>query len=307
MIVPNEKNLKRQYRKDIRNSLGETLGELMVNPEFEPFAQQLFILDDVKTRISHQVRARAQNLLLEESPMYPDILEMMRDKDSDREEIAKLIKQALKAEGYEESDITEMRDRSLSFHPTYQLMDVAKGATEKALLSVLMTKNIWMRYLQKVTGISVLTASKLLYYVGDVTRFSQPSKLLKYCGLAVVDGKADRLRKGVEANYKPELKALLLGVIGPNFLRAKSQYRRVYDERKAYTEEHRPEWGVNPKTKKPNYKAHYHADAQRVMVKRFVVEFWKASWLAEGMEPPTEPYAVRILGHDLEPDIVSYG
>jgi hypothetical protein len=242
-----------------------------------------------------------------DSPNYIEILEMQRDKSSDREEIAKLIKEALKGLGYSEQDITDSRDRTLNRTPVYQMMDVAKQETEKQLLRILMKKNIWTRYLQKVRGISILTASKLLYYVGDITRFSQPSKLMKYSGLAVVNGRADRLRRGEEANYKPELKALLLGVIGPNFLKNKSQYRRVYDERRKHTEANRPEWGIHPSGKKKKYLAHYHADAQRVMVKRFVIEFWKAGWFAEGFDPPTEPYAVRILGHDLEADIVSYG
>jgi len=92
-----------------------------------------------------------------------------------------------------------------------------------------------------------------------------------------------------------------------NFLKAKSQYRAVYDERKTKTMETRPEWGVHPHGKNKVYMAHYHADAQRVMAKRFVIEFWKAWWQATGQEPPTKPYAVRILGHDEEADVVPYG
>ena len=303
-----EKNVKHQIRKDLRDALlGGQIGELMVQEDFETCAQRLWILDDVKTRISHQVRAKIQNDLLSESPDYPEILEMQRDKDSDREEIAKRIKKALKDTGHENSDITDLRDRALAANQTYQLMDIVKQVTEKTLLGILMKRNIWTKYLQNVRGISVLTASKLLYMVGDITRFSQPSKLVKYSGLAVIDGEPDRLKKGEEATYKPDLKALLLGVVGDNFLRADSQYRRIYDERKSYTSKHRPDWGTNPKTKKTEYKAHYHADAQRVMVKRFVVEFWKSGWRAEGLEAPTKPYPVAILGHDEEPDIVPYG
>lgn len=303
-----EKNVKNQVRRDLRSALmNDQIGELMVLEEFEPCAQRLWILDDVKTRLSHQTRAHIQNKILSETDEYPEILEMQRDKNSDREEIAKRIKKALKNAGYSEDSITEERDRVLATHQTYQLMDVAKQATEKTLLGILMQRNIWTKYLQKVRGISVLTASKLLYMVGDVTRFSQPSKLVKYSGLAVENGETDRLRKGQEANYKPELKALLLGVIGDNFLRANSQYRKVYDERKEYTKKHRPEWGEHPSGKDKEYNAHYHADARRVMVKRFVVEFWKAGWQAEGLEVPTKPYSIAILGHDEEPDIVPYG
>ena len=287
--------------------MGDQIGELMVLEEFEPCAQRLWILDDVKTRISHQTRAHIQNRLLSESEDYPEILEMMRDKQSDREEIAKRIKAALKKAGHNEDDITAERDRDLAVNQTYQLMDIAKQATEKTLLGILLQRNIWTKYLQNVRGVSVLTASKLLYMVGDITRFSQPSKLVKYAGLAVVEGETDRLKRGKEANYKPELKALLLGVIGDNLLRADSQYRRIYDERKAYAKTHRPEWGKHPNGGDKEYNAHYHADARRAMVKRFLIEFWKAGWLASGLEVPTKPYPVAILGHDEEPDIVPYG
>jgi len=293
-------------RRELRNALGVTLGELMTGSDFETLTRDLWTIDDTKNRIGHQVRAKVQNDLLRRSPYWDEIRALQRDKEADRTETASLIKKALKELGYDADEITKQRDLALAQHSTYQLFDIMKNEVAKSLTGELIKMPIWTGYLQNVVGISTLTASKLLYLVKDVTRFSNPSKLMKYAGLAVVDGAPDRLKRGVEAHYSPELKSLLLGVVGDNFIKSNSQYRKVYDERKAYTAQNRPEWGVNPKTKKENYKAHYHADARRVMVKRFVVEFWKAGWLAAGLEPPTEPYAVRILGHDLEPDVVAY-
>lgn len=306
-LTETETKLKRSTRKDLRASLGNTLGELMIESDFDSMAQQLWILDDVSTRIGHQTRSRIQKDILLKSPEYPRLLSIMRKKDCDREDLAKKIKKALKEAGYEEEDITNERNRKLAVHPVYQLMSVTKGEIEKVLLGSLLKNPLWTKYLQKVRGVSVLTASKLMYLIGDMTRFSQPSKLIKYCGLATGENGVDRLRRGEEANYKPELKALILGVIAPNLLKSNSQYRIVYDERRVKAEQSRPEWGTNPKTKKEGYKAHYHADAQRVMAKRFIVEFWKAGWLAAGKEVPTKPYPVAILGHDEEPDIVPYG
>jgi len=297
---------KRAERKVLREALGITLGELMIGADFETLTRDLWTVDDTKNRIGHQVRATVQNRLLRRSPYWGEIKALRKSKESDRKEIAKLIKKASKELGYEENEITKQRDLALAQHTTYQLMDIMKNEIAKALTGELIKMPLWNGYLQHVVGISTLTASKLIYLVKDVTRFSQPSKLLKYSGLAVTDGKPDRPKRGVELNYNPELKALLLGVIGDNFIKSKSQYRVIYDRRKAYTAQHRPEWGINPKTKKENYKAHYHADARRIMVKRFVTEFWKAGYLAAGLEVPTQPYAVRILGHDLEEDVVSY-
>jgi len=293
-------------RRELRSALGVTLGELMIGSDFETLTRDLWTIDDTKNRIGHQIRAKVQNDLLSGSPHWEEIKRMRGDKESDRKEIASLIKKALKELGYDEDEITNQRDLALAQHSTYQLLDIMKNEVAKSLTGELINMPIWTGYLQQVTGISTLTASKLLYLVKNVTRFNQPSKLMKYAGLAVIDGVSDKPKRGEELHYDPELKSLLLGVIGDNFIKSGSQYRRVYDERKKYTVQHRPEWGVNPKTKKEGYKAHYHADARRVMVKRFVMEFWKAGWLASGQEVPTKPYAVRILGHDEEPDIVGY-
>jgi len=305
-----ERQVKRAWRAELKGSLEETLGEMIVNPEFIPLAQQLFVLDDVKTRIGHQVRANAQNTLIGNSEHYPEILRLQRDKEVDRKIPARLIKKALKEAGYDNDAITELRDKGLAVHGTYQLMDVTKRATEKALLGLLLKKNIWAKYLQQVDGISVLTASKLLYLIGDITRFSQPSKLIKYSGLAVnEEGLTQRKVSGQTCNYKPELKALLLGVIGGNFMRAGSQYRCVYDERAEKTQKTRPLWwnidenGDKLKGKNMHPK-HGYKDSVRVMVKRFLHEYWDSAWLLTGVMPPSKPYAVTILGHDMAPKIV---
>jgi len=79
-----ERQVKRAWRAELKGSLEETLGEMIVNPEFIPLAQQLFVLDDVKTRIGHQVRANAQNTLIGNSEHYPEILRLQRDKEVDR-------------------------------------------------------------------------------------------------------------------------------------------------------------------------------------------------------------------------------
>ncbi len=306
------KRYKRSQRRELRNALGVTLGELMIGADFETLTRDLWTIDDTKNRIGHQVRARVQKKLLRRSPYWDEIKALQRDKEADRKKTAKLIKKALKEMGYDEDEISKQRDLALAQHSTYQLLDIMKNEIAKALTGELIKMPLWTGYLQKVVGISTLTASKLIYLVKDVTRFSQPSKLLKYAGLAVIDGVPDRPKRGEELHYDPKLKALLLGVIGDNFIKSGSQYRTAewcdqsYDGRRRKTARTRPEWGLHPTTGKPGYKGHYHNDARRIMVKRFVTEFWKAGYLATGQEPPTKPYAVRILGHDEEPDIVPY-
>lgn len=303
-ITEEDRNLKKSYRKELRKSLGECVGEMMTTSNFEELTRQLWVIDDFTSSIGHKVRGLEENRLLKTTSEYEGLLELMRDKDTDRKIIAKQKKLALEGIGYTVGDITTIRDKKLIRTPSYQVFSILKVETEKELLRCLLQKLMWTKYLQDVTGIAVLTASKLLYMVGDITRFSQPSKLIKYCGLSVDNGDAERLRKGREANYKPDLKALLLGVIGDNFIKSNSQYRRIYDERKAWTMENRPEWGIHPSGKKKVYMAHYHADASRIMVKRFIHEFWDNGWLLSGVQPPSKPYAVAVLGHDMENKVV---
>ena len=300
--------LKNEFRKEIRKTLKGSVTPIDSIPPFESNARQLWVIDDTTGRIAHQVRASIRNRIIKKSDNYQEILALMRDKEADKKETAKLIDKAIKDLGYTEVMITALRDEELATNYTYQALTIAKVEAEKLLKISLENMPIWNNYLEKVTGVGVLTASKLLYEVGDVTRFSQPSKLTKYCGLAVdPDGSPQRQHRGQTCDYKPSLKALLLGVIGDNFIKSCSEYRRIYDERRKYTSKYRPEWGVHPHGKKKEYLAHYHADATRCMVKRFLIEFWKAGWYASDLEPPTKPYAVNILGHDEEPDIVPYG
>ena len=298
------KRYRRGLRKELKEALGITLGELMIDSDFDSNARELFVIDDTKNRLAHQVRSRITNDLLRKSTHWDKICEMRRDKTEDRQKTARLIKKALKELGYSESKITKQRDMALAQRPIYQLLVVAKSETEKILEGELEKMPLWTQFLKHTAGISVLTASKLKVMMGDITRFPQPGKLMKYCGLAVVDGKADRLKRGEEANYKPELKALLLGVLGDNLIKQKSKYRQVYDERRKHTLKNRPKWGIHPTTKKPGYKAHYHKDASRVMVKRFISELWEAAYIVNKIKPPSKPYVVAIEGHDMEPRIV---
>lgn len=295
--------IRNHTRKELRPALGETLGELMTTADFGTMTRQLWFIDDMMGSIGHFIRSKTQNDILRGSEEYPEILQMMRD-NKDKKKIAKRIKKALENKGYKTSDITAKRDEALNKLPMYQLLYIMKQESEKELLRNLFQMNIWNYYLKDVRGVSVLTASKLLYLVDDATRFSQPSKLIKYSGLAVVDGEAERMHSGEVGGYKPELKALLLGVIADNLLRSNSQYRVVYDERRERMEEERPSWGEHPSGKDKKYNAHYNNDAKRYMVKRFVQEFWDASYLCKGAQPPSRPYAVAILGHDMEAKVV---
>ncbi len=94
--------------------------------------------------------------------------------------------------------------------------------------------------------------------------------------------------KGERASYNGRLKAICLEHIGSSMLRANGAYRRVYDDRRAYTAATR-----DPKDWPP-LRMHY--DARRVMVKLFLSHFWEKWRLIEGY-PIRLPYVIEKLGH----------
>jgi len=143
-------------------------------------------------------------------------------------------------------------------------------------------------------------------------RFKMPSSLWHYFGVHVVNGQAPKPKHGIESTWNPKARTLLLGVMGPNFLKQNSQYRRIYDERTAKTHIVHPEWwhlnkdGTKSKEKNMHPK-HGYKDGIRVMMKRFLCEFWKAGYKAKRLKPPRKPYILADSKHKEEDDIVAYG
>jgi len=107
------------------------------------------------------------------------------------------------------------------------------------------------------------------------------------------------------------LEVYLHGVIGDNFLKQNSQYRIIYDERMKKTKVIHPEWhNLNPDGSKNTGKnmnpKHAYRDAIRVMMKRFLAEFWCAGYAAKGLEAPRKAYILTFPQHHEEPNIQSF-
>lgn len=68
-------------------------------------------------------------------------------------------------------------------------------------------------------GISTITAGLLLAYTRPAES-ATVSKLWRWCGLAVIDGVAERRQAGVKAAFNPWLKSKVLYVIGGSFLKS---------------------------------------------------------------------------------------
>jgi hypothetical protein len=142
-------------------------------------------------------------------------------------------------------------------------------------------------WLNNVKGIGPTLAAKLLGLIPDIESFTTVSKLWRYCGLAVVNGKAERPIRGERLRYNPRLKTTMY-LVASAFLRANSPYRRVYDEARSYYEATRPDWT----------KAHVHNAALRKMEKVFLAHLWEAWREAEGL-PVRALYVHEKLGHEM--------
>lgn len=310
--------MKRQMRKEIREELRSTtkglVKELLPFTDAEWFmlsVNSLWYIDRQRTARVNQVRSAIVEKIVRESSLYSKILAMRRDQKIDKKQTAKIIKKALEEQGWTEEMVTEERDRKLDMDMVYHAFDIAKAELAKKLEPYLETLPIYNNWLEDIDGISVLSASKLLRLVGDITRFSKPSSLWHYAGLHVVNDKAPKPVHGKPVTWNPKLRALLLGIMGDNFIKQGNIYRQVYDKRTAKTKRVHPEWWhLSPNGTKlttPNkHPKHGHKDAVRVMIKRFLLEFWIASYQAKGLQPPRKPYSAKFHPNEEFQPLVPY-
>lgn len=141
-------------------------------------------------------------------------------------------------------------------------------------------------WLSRVKGVGPTLGARLLGLIGDVANFPNVSKLWRFAGLAVIDGKAERPKKGEKLHYNAKLKTTLY-LIAISMIRASSPYRRVYDDAKNYYTHARPEWMKN----------HIHMASLRKMQKVFLAHLWEVWRKAEGL-PTRELYVHEKLGHE---------
>jgi len=166
---------------------------------------------------------------------------------------------------------------------------------EKEMLAELQNHKIW-EWLSPIKGMGAATASGLIAYIGDIERFEMPSHLISYAGLDVINGLAPKKRKGKELNHHPKLKSLLLGIIGDNFRKQRTEiYRNIYDiEKKKELDKRFPPGFL--KEKYNGYKekdiklSKGHADnrAIRKMMKIFLQHYWVLARQLHGLDtrPP---------------------
>jgi hypothetical protein len=266
--------------------------------------------DRIKT--SNQLYSTMVETHIRGHPDYHKLHSMRQTKEMDRKATAKYQKQLLK-ESLERMGMTltdfdnEFKRRKSADHVHTHLLELEEHMFKEMKPLLKEVPVFW--WLEAVKGIGIRYSTKLLWMIGDITRFRNPSALRKYCG--TVPGQ--RRRRGQEANFNPALKGVLLGQVAGNFLKNKSQYKAYYDRKKAkYAERYADELLVTEQKKEAKAKitkddwtkARIDNYSRKAMINRFLVDLWKAAFLVIGEEPPTNPYILNDPKHNEEPMLV---
>jgi len=227
---------------------------------------------------------------------YPTLLIMRKDRTADRKKTAsfakKVLADALAEKGLTMEDFKQMFDAYKKGNDVYQRLCEVEKDSFKRLEPELEKLPIYSDWLTRVKGIGVKLSVQLLIAVRDIRRFENPSKLCTYMGTAPALKKV----RGIQAKFNPEYKGLCLGRISPSLIKSKSQYKRVYDEKKAKYHNEHPDWTKNK----------CHRYAIKIMFNRFLKELWIAWYRSLGLEPPCNLYIAEMPHHNMEPMIVPY-
>lgn len=178
-------------------------------------------------------------------------------------------------------------------------------------------------WLESVKGVGPSIAGAMLSQF-DIHKADTVSKFWAYAGLDVVDGSAPRLKKGETSTFNGWLRMILVGRLGPSFIKVKAEspYKKIYYDTRhrleckghcgKTVEEHvkdtkpkkdgKPgaQWFPSLSTTGPQpgdfcTAGHMHNKAIREMVKRFLADFHTEWRTVEGL-PVRPPYSEEKLG-----------
>ena len=270
-------------------------------------------IEKIRIANSNRIYSGLVEHYIGDTPNYAEICILRKDKTADRTKTAELIaiaiKEGLKLKGLSEDQLKAEFELAKDEDELYQSFLVLEKKSIDILAGDLKYIPVYTGYLSQVRGMAEKSCAILLATLGDITRFEDPSSLWHYCGVG--NAETDKKRKGVECSYNPKMKSLLLGVIGDNLIKSRSQYNMIYYDRTERTKRTHPEWwhlnadGTKASGKNMHPK-HGYRDGIRVMMKRFLCELWKAAYIAKGIVPPRNPYILNNPNHHLDPDIVSF-
>ena len=179
----------------------------------------------------------------------------------------------------------------------------AEDTINKNLKKELKDIPIHNAWLQHIKGCGPSISAGLLSEI-EVENFKTPSSVHKWFGLDVVNGKPPKLTKGKTLTFSPKRRALVIGILGDQFIRnKKSFYRTIYDnEKQRQLDKTFPVGELASKydgyKKEDTHlsKGHIHNRAIRKAVKLFLSHYWHVSRILVGL-PTRVPYPIEYLGH----------
>jgi hypothetical protein len=192
-------------------------------------------------------------------------------------------------------------DVALVVAPFLQAMEPferQRGDIEQMIATLTRKLPVWNEWGENVFGVSALWFGLVIGEAGDISRFSNPAKLWKRMGMAVIGGERQRKKADAEAaaehGFTPRRRSCMWNVgngliggmgRGPRPLvgediEARSEwspYQRVFVARLRYEAERDPSH-ARPATKdgKESFSKHAAARAKRYVEKRFLRDLWRA-------------------------------
>lgn len=127
-------------------------------------------------------------------------------------------------------------------------------------------------------------AAKLLAQIDDIGKFDTVSKLWRFAGYAVIEGKAEKNQPGEKSHYNRKLKSICY-MIAEQFIRQQTPgYVDIYYAEKAHQRQLYPEPVQREGSKVKRFTdAHIHNRAWRKMVKEFLRDLWLTWRRLEGL------------------------
>jgi hypothetical protein len=138
-------------------------------------------------------------------------------------------------------------------------------------------------------------AAQVIAQIDDIAKFGTISKLWRFSGYAVIDGKAEKNQRGEKSHYNSRLKSIIY-LCTDQFIKQQSigYVDYYYEAKKKDREQHPEKIKTNGKWKYND--GHIHHRAMRKTSKLFLQHTWLVWRSYEGL-PVSRPYVHDILGH----------
>lgn len=199
--------------------------------------------------------------------------------------------EAIRAAEIPDSDLPDVGQTVIESFATLAdclgILEEREMGITKALESSAKELPVWP-WVESLRGVGACGLGKIVGSAGNLSNYSNPAKLWKRMGLAVINGERQRMVKdpelAAEMGYSPRRRAVM-HVVGDAAFKCQGYLRDVYLERKEREIEKAHEEGLEvapareiPKDEKERFRSqgHIHNRALRYMEKRLLRELWRA-------------------------------